>query len=86
MNGFRSASVALRSLPFDRCPPTLCAWTATDYSGAWQDRNTTATLPHCVDQLEARGNLNNMRRVTGDYDGAFTGYWFADTDNARRGR
>ena len=48
--------------------------------GAWQDRNTTATLPHCVDQLEARGNLNNMRRVTGDYDGAFTGYWFADTD------
>ena len=45
--------------------------------GGWQARNATATLPHCVDQLGAHGNLTNLSRVTGD---AFAGMWFADTD------
>jgi uncharacterized protein len=48
--------------------------------GGWQERNAAATLPHCIDQLAVRGNLANLRRVTGDADGEFTGFWFADTD------
>ncbi|MFI1995598.1 glycoside hydrolase family 127 protein [Actinoplanes sp. NPDC020271] len=48
--------------------------------GGWQARNETATLPHCVTQLDAAGNLANLRRVTGDADGDFNGFWFADTD------
>src|SRR3954469_22899587 len=48
--------------------------------GSWQDRNATATLPHCVAQLDAYGNLGNLRRVTGDFDGDFAGMWFADSD------
>ncbi|TDC83819.1 glycoside hydrolase family 127 protein [Micromonospora sp. KC606] len=69
------AIAALRPLPAD-----AVRLDREGLLGAWQDRNTAATLPHCVDQLDARGNLNNLRRVTGDYDGAFAGYWFADTD------
>ncbi|WP_045745914.1 glycoside hydrolase family 127 protein [Actinoplanes rectilineatus] len=49
--------------------------------GGWQERNATATLPHCVTQLDRHGNLANLRRVTGDRsDVAFRGFWFADTD------
>jgi DUF1680 family protein len=48
--------------------------------GEWQDRNATATLRHCAEALEEHGNLANLRRVTGDHDGPFTGMWFADTD------
>ncbi|MBB2947627.1 hypothetical protein FB565_007398 [Actinoplanes lutulentus] len=48
--------------------------------GGWQQRNIDATLPHCVTQLDAYGNLANLRRVTGDADGEFRGFWFADTD------
>ena len=48
--------------------------------GRWQARNAAATLPHCVDQLGERGNLANLRRVTGEADGPFAGMWFADTD------
>jgi uncharacterized protein len=50
--------------------------------GAWQARNAAATLPHCIDQLSAHGNLANLRRVTGDSgdDRDFAGMWFADSD------
>jgi DUF1680 family protein len=48
--------------------------------GGWQERNAEATLPHCVEQLGAHGNLANLRRVTGDAEGDFAGMWFADTD------
>jgi DUF1680 family protein len=48
--------------------------------GGWQERNATATLPHCIEQLDAHGNLANLRRITGDADGEFAGMWFADTD------
>ncbi|MEV4280726.1 glycoside hydrolase family 127 protein [Actinoplanes xinjiangensis] len=48
--------------------------------GGWQARTVAATLPHCVASLEARGNLDNLRRVNGDTDAGFRGYWFADTD------
>lgn len=48
--------------------------------GGWQQRNIDATLPHCVEQLDAYGNLANLRRLTGDIDAALRGWWFADTD------
>ena len=47
--------------------------------GGWQARNADATLP-CVTRLSTEGNLDNLRRVTGDADTEFRGFWFADTD------
>ncbi|MCP2167323.1 glycoside hydrolase family 127 protein [Goodfellowiella coeruleoviolacea] len=48
--------------------------------GEWQRRNATRTLPHCVDQLDASGALDNLRRVTGEVGGAHQNMWFADSD------
>ncbi|GLY40287.1 hypothetical protein Amsp01_063100 [Amycolatopsis sp. NBRC 101858] len=48
--------------------------------GGWQDRNATRTLPHCVDQLDAAGALDNLRRVTGEVEAARRNMWFADSD------
>jgi uncharacterized protein len=57
--------------------------------GGWQARNAAATLPHCAEQLERCGTLDNMRRVTvasggsaGGEEGEadFSGLWFADSD------
>lgn len=70
-----SALTALRPLPL-----TAVRLDPSGLLGGWQERNATATLPHCVDQLTAYGNLANLRRVTGDSDAAFAGMWFADTD------
>ena len=47
--------------------------------GWWQQRNTEATLPHCVAQLEAGGALGNLRRVAGD-GRPHAGMWFSDSD------
>jgi DUF1680 family protein len=54
--------------------------TADGLLGRWQDRNAEATLPHAINALDEHGNLANLRRVTGDFDGPFAGMWFADTD------
>ena len=70
------SSGALRPLPAARLDPA-------GLLGAWQARNAEATLPHCVAQLEAHGNLDNLRRIVDDIRDApavFAGYWFADTD------
>src|SRR5690348_15138044 len=48
--------------------------------GSWQARNAAATLPHCIDQLDAHGNVDNVRRVAGEHSGGFVGLWFADSD------
>ncbi|GAA3382134.1 glycoside hydrolase family 127 protein [Cryptosporangium minutisporangium] len=48
--------------------------------GAWQQRNSTATLPHCIDRLETSGAVDNLRRATGEASGQFRGMWFADSD------
>ncbi|WP_370962182.1 glycoside hydrolase family 127 protein [Amycolatopsis sp. cg9] len=48
--------------------------------GDWQERNAARSLPHCVEQLEAAGALDNFRRVTGEADGEYRNMWFADTD------
>ncbi len=66
---------ALRPLPAD-----AVRLTSGGLLGDWQARNAAATLPHCVDQLRAHGNLTNLRRITGDAGGEFAGMWFADTD------
>lgn len=48
--------------------------------GAWQALNRDATIPHCTEQLEASGNLDNLRRLTGETEAPFRGFWFQDTD------
>ena len=70
-----SALAALRPLPL-----TAVQLGPASLLGAWQTRNATATVPYCVDQLGTHGNLANLRRVTGDFDGDFAGMWFADSD------
>jgi DUF1680 family protein len=47
--------------------------------GAWQALNRRATIDHCIAQLEAAGNLANLRRL-GDPAADFQGFWFADSD------
>jgi DUF1680 family protein len=47
---------------------------------AWQERNAAATIPHCIAQLEASGVLDNFRRVVGESEAEFRGFWFADSD------
>ncbi|WP_410611697.1 glycoside hydrolase family 127 protein [Amycolatopsis sp. lyj-109] len=48
--------------------------------GGWQTRNASRTLPHCVEQLDAAGALDNLRRVTGEVDGDRRNMWFSDSD------
>ncbi|WIX90183.1 beta-L-arabinofuranosidase domain-containing protein [Amycolatopsis sp. DG1A-15b] len=48
--------------------------------GGWQARNANRTLPHCVEQLDAAGALDNLRRVTGEVDGDRRNMWFSDSD------
>ncbi|SDB86130.1 hypothetical protein SAMN05216410_0520 [Sanguibacter gelidistatuariae] len=46
----------------------------------WQDLNASATIPHCIDQLEASGVIDNFRRVVGESGAAYRGFYFADSD------
>jgi DUF1680 family protein len=48
--------------------------------GEWQALNRRTTIDHCVAQLEAAGNLDNVRRVVEPADAGFRGLWFADSD------
>ncbi|RKS73900.1 hypothetical protein CLV35_2394 [Motilibacter peucedani] len=48
--------------------------------GRWQQLNRSATIPHCVTNLESSGVLDNFRRLLGESDKPFTGFWFADSD------
>ncbi|HWT22082.1 MAG TPA: beta-L-arabinofuranosidase domain-containing protein [Solirubrobacteraceae bacterium] len=48
--------------------------------GGWQQLNRTATIDHCVAQLETAGNLANLRRLEDPSREPFHGYWFADSD------
>jgi DUF1680 family protein len=70
-----TAAVALRPLPLH-----AVAFAPDGLLGAWQRRNATRTLPHCVDQLDAAGAIDNLRRVTGEVDGDYRNMWFADSD------
>ncbi|GAA2937701.1 glycoside hydrolase family 127 protein [Microbacterium luteolum] len=47
---------------------------------AWHQRNRQVTLPHGMAMLEEYGNLDNLRRLTGETDADFRGMLFADSD------
>lgn len=46
----------------------------------WHERNRRVTLPHGIAMLEEYGNLDNLRRLTGESDAEFRGMLFADSD------
>src|SRR5262249_4148172 len=48
--------------------------------GSWQPRHADATLPHCLDRVEASGAVDNLRRAAGEVYRDFSGMWFADSD------
>jgi uncharacterized protein len=50
--------------------------------GAWQQRNSTQTLPHCVQQVVASGAVRNLQRVASGHDGdrRHEGLHFSDSD------
>lgn len=50
------------------------------FLGAWQDLNSSATIPHCIEQLEESGAVDNFRRLVGESDAPFRGPLFADSD------
>ncbi|SEF20503.1 hypothetical protein SAMN05421837_101390 [Amycolatopsis pretoriensis] len=53
---------------------------AGSFLGDWQERNATRSLPHCVEQLDVAGALDNLRRVTGEVEAGRRNMWFADSD------
>ena len=70
-----TATTALRPVALDGV-----TFAADGFLGRWQRRNATGTLPHCVEQLEVSGALDNLRLVTGEKTGGFRNMWFADSD------
>jgi len=48
--------------------------------GAWQELNASATIPHCIAQLETSGVLDNFRRLVGESGAPHRGFVFADSD------
>ena len=48
--------------------------------GEWQQLNRDATVPHCIENLESSGALDNLRRLVESSDLPFRGLWFADSD------
>lgn len=46
----------------------------------WHERNRGTTLPHGIAMLEEYGNLENLRRLTGESDADFRGFLFVDSD------
>lgn len=66
---------ALRPLPFD-----AARLSEEGQLGAWQELNRRSTIPHCIDNVETSGALDNFRRLAGESEAKFRGYWFQDTD------
>ena len=48
--------------------------------GAWQELNASATIPHCIAQLETSGVIDNFRRLVGESGAEHRGFVFADSD------
>ena len=48
--------------------------------GDWQELNAAATIPHCIEQLEVSGVIDNFRRVVGESEAEYRGFYFADSD------
>jgi DUF1680 family protein len=52
----------------------------TGFCGAWQELNRSATLQHCIDNLESTGTLDNVRRLIGLSGAEYRGMVFQDSD------
>src|SRR5690349_13513605 len=50
------------------------------FLGDWQALNRAATIPHCIEQLEAAGAVENFRRVTGASSADYGGFRYSDSD------
>lgn len=61
-------------------PLSAVSLAADGYLGAWQALNATATLPHCIANLDSSGALGNLRHAAGRAEQPFTGMRFADSD------
>jgi uncharacterized protein len=70
-----SGHYALRPLPFK-----AVKLSGEGHLGAWQNLNSRATIPHCIENLESSGAMDNLRRLTGESGAPFRGFWFQDTD------
>jgi len=70
----RPGATALRPLRHDAVRLTR------GFLADWQRTNRDGTIPHAIEQLEASQALNNIRRVTGEHEGEFVGFQFADSD------
>lgn len=46
----------------------------------WQALNADATIPHCIENLETSGVIDNLRRVVGESGAEYRGFVFADSD------
>jgi len=46
----------------------------------WQTLNAAATIPHCIENLETSGVMDNLRRVVGESGAEYRGFVFADSD------
>jgi len=54
----------------------LCRWSAGSLAAA----ERRGHLPHCIEQLEVSGVLDNFRRLLRESDAEFHGLVFADSD------
>ena len=50
------------------------------FLGDWQALNRAATIPHCIEQLEAAGAVENLRRVAGESQADYGGFRYSDSD------
>ncbi len=48
--------------------------------GDWQALNRSATLPHCIERLEAAGAVENLRRAAGESGAEYGGFRYSDSD------
>jgi DUF1680 family protein len=72
-----TANSTFAVFPLDRGRTVLAP---DGFLGAWQELNAAATIPHCIEQLEVSGVMNNFRRLVGESDADFAGMRFADSD------
>jgi DUF1680 family protein len=69
------ARTVLRPLPHDAVRLGSEGWL-----GRWQRLNRTATIPHCLEQLEVAGAIGNLRRVLDPEVGPRRNMLFSDSD------
>jgi DUF1680 family protein len=70
-----TAIAALRPLDHDAVRLAPEGWL-----GSWQVLNREVTIPHCLDQLQQTGTLDDLRRKAGESDGPRRRLWFSDSD------